>query len=105
MGAALDAMAADATELYEQVVVINTGYLDGEHPFPDRTHLSVLFATFQLELFDLIIRWVGFAKTEIAGWPTTQALGMTDRTDAILHCIKERRSVLDQPGEMLPTAG
>jgi DNA-binding PadR family transcriptional regulator len=103
--AALDAMAADATELYEQVVAINTGYLNGEHPFPDRTHLSVLFATFQLELFVLIIRWVDFAKTEIADWPTTEALGMTDRTDAILRCIKERRSVLEQPSEILPTAG
>lgn len=95
--AALDSMADDAAELYEQVVAINTGYLDGEHPFPDRTHLSVLFATFQLELFDLIVRWVDFAKSEIAGWPTTHGLGMTDRTEAILHGIEERRSALEAP--------
>lgn len=93
--AALDAMAADATELYDQVAEINTGYLDGEHPFPDRTHLSVLFASFQLELFDLIIRWVDFAKGEIAAWPTTGGLGMTEGTEAILVNIKQRRSVLD----------
>ena len=92
--AALGAMADDAAELYEQVSTINTGYLDGEHPFPQRTHLSVLFATFQLELFDLIVKWVEFAKTEIATWPTTEGLGMTDRTEAILSDIKERRSVL-----------
>ena len=95
--AALDEMAADAVELYEQVVTINTGYLDGLHPFPQRTHLSVLFATFQLELFDLIVKWVDFAKAEIATWPTTEGLGMTDRTEAILENIKERRSVLDPP--------
>lgn len=97
--AALDAMADDAAELYEQVVTINTGYLDGEHPFPHRTHLSVLFATFQLELFDLIVKWVDFAKTEIASWPTTEGLGMTDRTVAILDSIKERRSVLEPPSQ------
>lgn len=93
--AALDDMASDAAELYEQVVAINTGYLDGAHPFPDRTHLSVLFATFQLELFDLILRWVEFAKAEIETWPSTEGLGMTDRTEAILQSVKERRSVLD----------
>ena len=92
--AALDEMAADAAELYEQVVTINSGYLDGEHPFPGRIHLSALFATFQLELFDLIVRWVDFAKGEIATWPTTRGLGMTDRTEDILSSIKARRSVL-----------
>ena len=94
--AALTAMADDAAELYEQVTSINAGYLDGQHPFPERTHLSVLFATFQLELFDLIVRWVDFATSEIATWPTTEGLGMTDRTEAILNAIKERRSALDQ---------
>ncbi len=93
--AALTTMADDVAALHEQVTMINTGYLDGQHPFPQRTHLSVLFATFQLELFDLIVRWVDFAKTEIATWPTTEGLGLTDRTEAMLNSIKERRSVLD----------
>jgi len=97
--AALDAMAVEAAELYSQVATINTGYLDGEHPFPQRTHLSVLFATFQLELFDLIVKWVRFAKTEIATWPTTGGLGMTDRTHDILNSIKEHRSVLEPRSE------
>lgn len=95
--AALDQMAADAAEMHDQVVTINTGYLDGLHPFPQRTHLSVLFATFQLELFDLIVNWVNFAKAEIATWPTTEGLGMTDRTEAILHTIQQQRSVLESP--------
>ncbi len=97
--AALDTMADDAAALYEQVATINVGYLDGEHPFPQRTHLSVLFATFQLELFDLIIRWVEFAKGEIATWPATEDLGMTDRTEAILNIIKDRRSFLEPRSE------
>jgi len=92
--AALDEMAADAAAMYEQVAAINVGYLDGHHPFPERTHLSVLFATFQLELFTLITKWVEFAKVEIATWPATDGLGMTDRTEIILDNIKQRRSVL-----------
>ena len=93
--AALDAMADEARELYEQVVTINIGYLDGEHPFPQRTHLSVLFATFQLELFDLMMRWVEFAEAEIEAWPTTKDLGMTERTEAILNTIKDRGRLLE----------
>ncbi len=54
--AALDALRSDAAETYEQVLGINAGYVDGEHPFPERVHVSVLFATFQLELSDLITR-------------------------------------------------
>jgi PadR family transcriptional regulator AphA len=91
---ALDTMARDAAEMYEQVATINSGYLDGRHPFPERTHLSALFATFQLELFDLMMKWVEYAKAEIATWPDTEGLGMTDRTEAILNSIKERQSVI-----------
>ena len=93
--AAVNKFAADATDAYEQVLEINVGYLDGKHPFPDRVHVSTLFATFQLELFDLMTKWAEFANAEIAAWPTTEGLGMTERTEAILEQIKQRRSVLD----------
>lgn len=93
--AALDKLAADADETYEQVLEINAGYLDGGHPFPERVHVSVLFATLQLELFGLISRWAEFAKAEIGAWPSTDGLGMTDRTREILEMVVERRSVLD----------
>jgi DNA-binding PadR family transcriptional regulator len=93
--AALEDMASDAADQYEQVYAINAGYLDGSHPFPERVHLSALFATFQLELFELIVKWVDFAKAEIATWPATDGLGMTAGTEAILESIKQRRSVLE----------
>jgi len=93
--AALSKMADDAAKQNEDVVAINVGYLDGKHPFPQRTHLSVLFATFQIELCDLMIKWVDFAKAEIATWPSTEGLGLNDRTEAMLHSIKEGRSVLE----------
>ena len=73
------------------------GYLRGEHPFPERTHLSVLFATFQLEIFNVIERWNDFANREIADWPTTKDLGMTERTELITRIITAGESVLDHP--------
>ncbi len=95
--AALDQMGAEAAALYEQVTTINSGYLDGEHPFPERTHLSVLFATFQLELFDLMVRWTEFARAEVENWPSTADIGMNDRIVEMLVLIREKRSVLDAP--------
>jgi hypothetical protein len=96
---AMDKLAADAAETYEQVLDINAGYLDGRHPFPNRVHVSVLFATLQLELFDVIIRWTEFVKAEIGAWPTTEGLGMTDRTKELLEAMTQRRSVLDTSTE------
>jgi hypothetical protein len=81
---------------------VGFGDLDDPGDAKDQLHdLSVLFATFQLELFDLIVRWVEFATSEIDTWPKTAGLGMTDRTEAILNSIKERRSVLEQPPQVL----
>ena len=93
--AALDAMADDAAELYEQVAEINSGYLDNQHPFPHRTHLSVLFATFQIEVFKTIERWIAFAREEIDEWPGTRDLGMTPRTEALTRLLAGDRSPLD----------
>ncbi|MEX2628042.1 MAG: PadR family transcriptional regulator [Ilumatobacteraceae bacterium] len=100
--AALDQLASDAADLREQVVTINSDYLDGGHPFPERTHLSVLFATFQLELFDLVARWVEFAKTEIEAWPAADDPGPTDRILEILEIIGDRRPVLDALADRTP---
>ena len=95
--ATLDRFAADADEIHRQVLDINAGYLEGEHPFPDRVHVSVLFATFQLEFFDLIRRWSEFAKAEIADWPATDGLGMTDRTREMLEAMVANRTIVPPP--------
>ena len=73
-------------------------YLDGGHPFPERTHLSVLFATFQIEMFKAIERWIEFARGEVDDWPTTRDLGMTSRTEALTRLLAEDRSPLDALG-------
>jgi hypothetical protein len=70
-------------------------YLNNGHPFPERTHLSVLFATFQIEMFKSIERWIEFARAEIDQWPTTKNLGMTERTETLTRLLAHNVSPLD----------
>lgn len=97
LSASLNQLKTSTRELHASVVGLMSGYLEGKHPFPDRTHLSVLFATFQIELFNLIERWVNFALQEIAGWPTTKDLGMNERTELITRIVSAGESVLNHP--------
>ena len=47
---------ADIGAHHQAIVELMGSYLDGGHPFPQRTHLSVLFATFQIDMFKTIER-------------------------------------------------
>jgi len=76
------------------VVAINSTYLEGGHPFPERTHLSVLFATFQVEVFRLMQRWADFASDEVDNWPDIKLVGRTDRVDELIVAMRDRRSLL-----------
>ena len=71
-------------------------YFEGSHPFPERTHLSVLFATFQIEVTQSIQRWIEFARAEIDDWPTTKALGMNKRTEELTGLLAEGISPVRQ---------
>jgi hypothetical protein len=55
----------------------------------------VLFATFQIEVFKTIERWIDFARDEIGDWPATRDLGMTPRTEALTRLLSQDRSPLD----------
>lgn len=92
---ALDELESDVGEHHEAIVELMGSYLDGGHPFPDRTHLSVLFATFQIEMFKAIERWIEFARDEIDEWPTTRDLGMNPRTEALTRLLAQDQSPLD----------
>jgi DNA-binding PadR family transcriptional regulator len=92
---ALDELEADIGEHHEAIVALMASYLDGGHPFPERTHLSVLFATFQIEMFKSIERWIDFARAEIDQWPTTENLGMTERTEILARLLAQDESPLD----------
>lgn len=92
----LEELSSDATELHDQVVQLMRSYLEDGHPFPHRVHLSVLFATFQVELFALMQRWSEFAATEIDQWGgRTADVGWTDRVKEMIDTMSEYRSLLD----------
>ena len=91
----LDELEADIGEHHSSIVELMGSYLDGGHPFPERTHLSVLFATFQIERFKSIERWIEFARAEIDQWPGTAGLGMTERTEALARSLASDESPLD----------
>lgn len=92
---ALGELEADIGEHHDAIVELMASYLDGGHPFPERTHLSVLFATFQIEMFKTIERWIEFARDEIDAWPDTRDLGMTVRTEELTRRLANDESPLD----------
>ena len=93
---ALDEFESDICEHHQAIVELMASYLDGGHPFPQRTHLSVLFATFQIEIFKTIEQWIEFARGEIDEWPTTQDLGMTPRTQNLTHLLAQDQSPMNR---------
>jgi DNA-binding PadR family transcriptional regulator len=97
LGGVLDQLEADIGEQHDSVVDLMASYFDGGHPFPERTHLSVLFATFQIEMFRSIERWIEFARTEIDQWPTTKNLGMTQRTEELTRLLADGQFAVTHP--------
>lgn len=92
---ALDELEEDITQDHQAIIDLMGSYLDGGHPFPQRTHLSVLFASFEVEMFRAIERWIEFARVEIDEWPTTQDLGMTPRTETLTRLLAQDNSPLN----------
>ncbi len=70
------------------------GYLADGGPFPRRLHISVLFARFYGDLFELIIRWADLAEEHIEQWPRTDGLGMTGPTRELLDELVTRMEAL-----------
>jgi hypothetical protein len=81
------------------------GYLADGGPFPERLHLSALFAGFHLDLFELIVRWADLAEGQIGAWPNTAGLGMTEPTRALLDEMLTRLEVLADRAAQQPTPG
>lgn len=90
----LDELESDIAEHHQAIVDLMASYLDGGHPFPRRAHLSVLFATFQIEMFKTIEKWIEFARHEVDDWPDTRDLGMTERTEELTRLLAQDRSPL-----------
>ena len=92
---ALDELESDIGEHHQAIVELMASYLDDGHPFPQRAHLSVLFATFQIEMFKAIERWIEFARDEIDAWPSTRDLGMTPRTETLTRLLANDESTVN----------
>lgn len=90
----------DTEELHAWSLSIVDGYAAGaDIPFPERLHLSVLLATFELELFSMIERWVDFAVDEVSRWNGTEQPGPDARTAEITALLAARRTVLGQASD------
>jgi DNA-binding PadR family transcriptional regulator len=94
---AITKLKNDTEELHRWSLSIIEGYARGDAPFPDRLHLSVLLASFELELFTMIERWADFAIDEVSRWESTARPGPIARTDEITSLLAARRTVLDTP--------
>ena len=101
--AALDATRRYVQVRYDEGLEILRGYLEGDVPFPERLHISVLVGTFARDLLWLLLRWSEFARREIERWPRTDGLGMTSRTRQLLRALVEEEPVLDGPAAPVVT--
>ena len=79
------------------------GYLTDGGPFPERLHISALFARFYLDLFELLVRWADLAEAEIEAWPDTADLGITEQTRALLEELLTRLQALADRAAQQPT--
>lgn len=91
--AALEYLDRWAAERHEAGVAICRGYLDGEAPFPERLHLSALFAGFYARLYDSTRAWVSEATAEVDTWESTNRVGLTPGTRIMLERIVKPASV------------
>ena len=91
--ATLDALQADARRLHEEGREIVAGYLEGQHPLPERAHLSVLYALFQGHLYRLLYQWVDLARDEIAHWPSTAGIGLNERIRELAQELVDDESI------------
>jgi DNA-binding PadR family transcriptional regulator len=73
-------------------------YRDTGGPFPDRLHISTLFADLTARLIDAVHDWSVRAGAEIASWPRTDGLGATPAT------TRHVQELIDRCQELLTRA-
>jgi PadR family transcriptional regulator AphA len=81
----LDATGRQVDELLRDVMEQVRGYRADGGPFPERLHLIMLFSRFYVDYLFLLRRWTALAGREVASWPTTKNLGLTDGTRQIFE--------------------
>ncbi len=83
--AALDTTSRQVQQLLHDGIQQVRGYQADGGPFPQRLHLIMLFARFYADFLLLLRDWIALARREVASWPTTSDLGLTDGTRRILE--------------------
>jgi PadR family transcriptional regulator, regulatory protein AphA len=94
--AALDTTHRQVQQLLDDGVQQVRGYQGDGGPFPQRLHLIVLFARFYADFLVLLRDWVALARREVASWPTTRDLGLTDGTRQMLQDLLQLADQLTQ---------
>jgi len=92
--AALDTTSKQVQQLLDDGIQQIRGYQGNGGPFPERLHLIVLVARFYADFLLLLRDWIALARQEVASWPTTRDLGLTDGTRQILEDLLR---LADQP--------
>lgn len=84
---ALDTLERWAAEQLAEGRRICQGYLDGDAPFPERLHLSSVFAGYYFGLYTHTLDWVTQVRAEARTWPATGDVGLTPGTRLMLERI------------------
>jgi PadR family transcriptional regulator, regulatory protein AphA len=83
--ATLDATSGQVDQLLSDTLQQVRGYQADGGPFPERLHIVMLFSRFYVDYLLLLQRWTALASHEVASWPSTKNLGLTDGTRQILE--------------------
>jgi PadR family transcriptional regulator, regulatory protein AphA len=102
--AALDTTSHQVQQLLEDGLEQVRGYQADGGPFPQRLHLIVLFARFSTDFLVLVRDWVALARREVASWPTTRDLGLTDGTRQLLEDLLQLADQPPHPPAPTPTS-
>jgi PadR family transcriptional regulator AphA len=101
--AALDTTSQQVQHLLEDGLEQVRGYQADGGPFPQRLHLIVLFARFSTDFLVLVRDWLALARREVASWPATHDLGLTDGTRQMLQDLLQLGDQLTQEPEQAAT--
>jgi DNA-binding PadR family transcriptional regulator len=92
--AALATTAATTEAMYEAGKDVVRDYLAGDNPFPERTHVNVLWMAFVHDLLQLIGDWSAFAAEEVGRWDDVTGDPDPSRSVALLEAMLEDRPML-----------
>jgi len=94
-GRSVAAMRTWATANLDFGIPALADFLATGGPFPERNHLSVLFASLFTDLCDATLAWCERADAEIATWTDTAGQGMTTGARELAEQIVDRHPAFD----------